>query len=100
METDIYVLSALLYEWLETLDPPILDVNDLCQIVVRSTNPKKCLQKLPECVGYLIEYLLRFISRIRPMTIDNQNAIIKRFMASITQQRVLINNAFLPSGKC
>ncbi|XP_044018064.1 protein tyrosine phosphatase domain-containing protein 1-like isoform X2 [Aphidius gifuensis] len=99
LETDIYILSGLLYEWLETLKQPVLDVASLSQIVTRSSKPKQCLQKLEPCSRYLIEYLLRFISRLRPISIDTQNLIIKRIIASITHQKIRIRQTLMPSGK-
>lgn len=99
METDLYVLSGLLYDWLETLKQPVLDVEGLSQIVIRGSKPRQCLQKLEPCNRYLIEYLLRFVSRLRPMTMDTQSLIIKRIIASITHQIIRIRQTLMPSGK-
>lgn len=93
LETDIYILSGLLYEWLEGLKYPILDVESLSQIVIRDTHPKQCLQKLQAYDRYLLEYLLRFVSRLRPLT------IIKRIIAAITHQSVRVRQTLMPSGK-
>ncbi|XP_026666795.1 protein tyrosine phosphatase domain-containing protein 1-like isoform X5 [Ceratina calcarata] len=97
METNLDILSGLLFEWLETLKHPLLDVDSLSYIVVWSTKPQKCLEKLPTCNRYLLEYLLRFICRLRPMTIESQSLITKRFMATLTQQSTWIKNNFYPS---
>ncbi|XP_026666796.1 protein tyrosine phosphatase domain-containing protein 1-like isoform X6 [Ceratina calcarata] len=99
METNLDILSGLLFEWLETLKHPLLDVDSLSYIVVWSTKPQKCLEKLPTCNRYLLEYLLRFICRLRPMTIESQSLITKRFMATLTQQSTWIKNNFYPSSK-
>ncbi|XP_026666794.1 protein tyrosine phosphatase domain-containing protein 1-like isoform X4 [Ceratina calcarata] len=100
METNLDILSGLLFEWLETLKHPLLDVDSLSYIVVWSTKPQKCLEKLPTCNRYLLEYLLRFICRLRPMTIESQSLITKRFMATLTQQSTWIKNNFYPSNNC
>ncbi|KAK0089052.1 hypothetical protein PV325_009415 [Microctonus aethiopoides] len=99
LETNIKILSGLLYEWLETLRGPVLDVETLSQIVIRGSRPKQCLQKFEIYNRYLLEYLLRFVSRLRPMTMDTQSLIIKRLMASLTHQTVRIKETFMPSGK-
>lgn len=99
METDLDVLSGLLFEWLETLKHPLLDVDSLSYIVVWSSKPERCLEKLPSCNRYLLEYILRFIIRLRPMTAENQSSITKRFIATLTQQTIWIKNAFYPSSK-
>lgn len=99
METDLDILSGLLFEWLETLKHPLLDVDSLSYIVVWSSKPERCLEKLPSCNRYLLEYILRFIIRLRPMTAENQSFITKRFIAMLTQQTIWIKNAFYPSSK-
>ncbi|CAK9812688.1 Protein tyrosine phosphatase domain-containing protein 1 [Anthophora plagiata] len=99
METDLDILSGLLFEWLETLKHPLLDVDSLSYIVVWSSKPQTCLEKLPAWNRYLLEYLLRFISRLRPMTAESQSLITKRFMSTLTQQSIWIKSNFYPSNK-
>ncbi|XP_012238136.1 protein tyrosine phosphatase domain-containing protein 1-like [Bombus impatiens] len=99
METDLYILSGLLFEWLETLKHPLLDVDSLSYIVVWNSKPQRCLEKLHNPNRYLLEYLLRFISRLRPMTPESQSLITKRFMAALTQQSIWIKNSFYPSNR-
>ncbi|XP_043513795.1 protein tyrosine phosphatase domain-containing protein 1-like isoform X2 [Frieseomelitta varia] len=99
METDLDILSGLLFEWLETLKHPLLDVDSLSYIVVWSSRPQRCLEKLPSSNRYLLEYLLRFISRLRPMTPECQSLITKRFMAALTQQSIWMKSAFYPSSR-
>ncbi|XP_076285133.1 uncharacterized protein LOC143211384 isoform X1 [Lasioglossum baleicum] len=99
METDLDVLSGLLFEWLETLKRPLLDIDSLSYVVVWGSKPQRCLEKLSACNRYLLEYLLRFITRLRPMTAESQSLITKRFMASFTQQSIWIKSSFYPSNK-
>ncbi|XP_076229638.1 uncharacterized protein LOC116423884 isoform X1 [Nomia melanderi] len=99
LETDLDVLSGLLFEWLETLKRPLLDIDSLSYIVVWNSRPQRCLEKLPACNRYLLEYLLRFITRLRPMTAESQSLLTKRFMATLTQQSIWIKSAFYPSNK-
>ncbi|XP_076679061.1 uncharacterized protein LOC143374659 isoform X2 [Andrena cerasifolii] len=99
METNLDILSGLLFEWLETLKHPLLDVDSLSYIVAWSSKPQRCLEKLPPCNRYLLEYLLRFVSRLRPMTAESQSLITKRFMATFTHQSIWIRSSFYPSNK-
>ncbi|XP_076544220.1 uncharacterized protein LOC143305266 [Osmia lignaria lignaria] len=99
METDLDILSGLLFEWLETVKHPLLDVDSLSYIVVWSSKPQRCLEKLPTSNRYLLEYLLRFVSRLRPMTAESQSLITKRFMAALTQQSIWIRSSFYPASK-
>ncbi|XP_076749525.1 uncharacterized protein LOC143422620 isoform X2 [Xylocopa sonorina] len=99
METNLDILSGLLFEWLETLKHPLLDVDSLSYIVVWSSKPQRCLEKLSGCNRYLLEYFLRFICRLRPMTAESQSLLTKRFMAALTQQSIWIKNSFYPCNK-
>lgn len=96
LETNLELLSALLFEWLEGLKHPLLDVDSLSYIVVWSSKPQRCLGKLSVCARYLLEYLLRFVTRLRPVTAESQSLIIKRLMAALTQQTIWIKNCFHP----
>nr|XP_050853107.1 protein tyrosine phosphatase domain-containing protein 1-like isoform X2 [Vespula vulgaris] len=99
LETDLDVLFGLLFEWLETLKHPVLDMDSLSYIVVWSSKPERCFEKIPSFSRYLLEYLLRFVSRLRPMTGESQSLVTRRFVASMTQQTVWMKNSFRPSNK-
>ncbi|XP_015606539.1 protein tyrosine phosphatase domain-containing protein 1 isoform X2 [Cephus cinctus] len=99
LETDLSLLSGLLYEWLETLKRPVLDLEDLSHIVIWSSKEQECLHKLQTSTRYLLEYLLRFLSRLRPLTMETQNLLGKRLMAALTQQCISINHILFPAGK-
>ncbi|XP_067212194.1 protein tyrosine phosphatase domain-containing protein 1-like isoform X2 [Linepithema humile] len=99
LETNLEILSTLLFEWLESLKHPLLDVDSLSYIVVWSSKPQRCLGKLSICTRYLLEYLLRFVTRLRPMTAESQSLITKRLMAALTQQKIWIKNSFYPPNK-
>lgn len=98
LETNLELLSALLFEWLENLKHPLLDVDSLSYIVVWSSKPQRCLGKQSVCTRYLLEYLLRFITRLRPVTAESQSLITKRLMAALTQQTIWIKNSFHPKS--
>lgn len=99
LETNLELLSALLFEWLEGLKHPLLDVDSLSYIVVWCSKPQRCLGKLPVGTRYLLEYLLRFVTRLRPATAESQSLITKRLMAALTQQKIWIKHCFHPQNK-
>lgn len=47
----------------------------------------------------LIEYLLRFIIRLRPLAANKKVDILKRLIASLTHQYIVVNGQSLPQGK-
>ncbi|TGZ53649.1 Protein tyrosine phosphatase domain-containing protein 1 [Temnothorax longispinosus] len=99
LETDLELLSTLLFEWLENLKHPLLDVDSFSYIVAWSSKPQRCLGKLPVYARYLLEYLLRFVTRLRPVTAESQSLITKRLIAALTQQKIWIKNCFHPPSK-
>jgi len=46
VEKNLYVLTGLLYDWLEHLRLPVLSRDDLSYIVILGNNPEACLKKL------------------------------------------------------
>lgn len=98
LETNLDVLFGLLFEWLETLKYPILDLDSLSYIVAWSSKPERCFEKIPISSRYLFEYILRFVSRLRPLTAESQSLVTRRIVAALTQQTVWIKNSYRPSN--
>ncbi|PSN44961.1 hypothetical protein C0J52_05490 [Blattella germanica] len=98
VEKNLYVLTGLLFDWLEHLRIPILSRDDLSYIVILGTHPEGCLRKLELSSQYVVEYLFRFLARIHPISRDTQLNVIKRFVASLTHQGVPIQGILKPSG--
>jgi protein tyrosine phosphatase domain-containing protein 1 len=46
MEKNLYVLTGLLYDWLEQLRIPVLSRDDLSYIVILGNQPEACLKKI------------------------------------------------------
>lgn len=89
-ETDVEMLSALLWFWLEMLEEPLLDRKTLVHVVIKAEKPVDALMKLQENSRFLIEYLIRFIARLRPESEQALDLLIKRFIASITHQMIRV----------
>lgn len=49
--------------------------------------------------GVLLEYLLRFVIRLRPLAAAKKVDILKRLLAALTHQSVMINENCLPTKK-
>lgn len=47
---------------------------------------------------YLIEYLLRFLSKLQPISDEEQNNLLKRLLAALSKHLVQIDNNLIPSG--
>ena len=85
-ETNLTILSALLMDWLEHLKVPIIDkvnlmitfyhdfhfMNDfqdsITYLVIHCGNLEKAFKRLPTAQGFVVEYLVRFVARLQPLT--------------------------------
>ncbi|XP_026750643.2 protein tyrosine phosphatase domain-containing protein 1-like isoform X1 [Galleria mellonella] len=98
-EEDPTVLTWLLCEWLEGLKQPVLDRDDLAAIVGRAQNVESCLLTLPMEDAMLLEYLLRFVTRLRPLAATKKIDILKRLLTSLAHQTIMISGRCLPTRK-
>lgn len=99
VESDISLLSGLLFEWLEHLRHPVFDQNCLTYLVTAASNVEFCLKKMELDTRYTVEYLVRFVSRLTLLPSDQQSSVIRRLMASLTHQAVPVNGVLKPAGK-
>ncbi len=96
-ETNLFVLTALLLEWLEHLRQPILDKDGITYVVIHCDNIDAALKRLPNHVCYILEYLIRFVARLRPLTKDKSENLMCRLMAALTHQCIVIDDKQYPS---
>ncbi|CAG4938888.1 unnamed protein product [Colias eurytheme] len=96
-EEDPVILTGLLFQWLEGLKYPVLDKEDLSNIVSRSTNVETCIKALQMEDIMLLEYLLRFVIRLRPLVANKKVDILKRLLASLSHQSINLNGKILPN---
>ncbi|KYB29622.1 protein tyrosine phosphatase domain-containing protein 1 isoform X1 [Tribolium castaneum] len=99
IETDLRILAMLLFEWIESLKHPVMKREFFENIVVNYKQPEVCFQKFPAEEGYFMEYLLRFVSKINPISKENQEDLIKRIIAACSQQTLLIQGKMKPIDK-
>ena len=92
------VLSATLWHWLDRLKQPVLTHSELGHIVAMPDRPDACLSRFDKGVRYTLEYLLRFVQRLRPSTPNQLDLLLRRLAGSLTQQAVEIDATFLPSN--
>ncbi|CAG9571006.1 unnamed protein product [Danaus chrysippus] len=95
-EEDPVILSGLLFEWLEGLKEPVLDKADLA-IIITSHDLENTIQALDTEDVILVEYLLRVVLRLRPLTAPRSLELIRRVLASLTHQTLIINDTRLPA---
>ncbi|KAL4706166.1 hypothetical protein ACJJTC_013631 [Scirpophaga incertulas] len=98
-EEDPAVLTGLLFEWLEGLKQPVLDRDDLSAIVGRAQDVEACVSALPMEDAILLEYLLRFVTRLRPIAAGKKVEILRRLLASLTHQTAMISGRCLPTRR-
>ncbi|CAH1121425.1 unnamed protein product [Ceutorhynchus assimilis] len=99
VETNLNILASLLFEWFEGLKTPILQLEHFENIVVMYKQPEECFHKigLEEC--YLIEYILLFISKLRPINPTAVQDVLKRIIGSLSKHTINLNSTTVPSGK-
>ena len=98
-ETNLFVLTGLLLEWLEHLKHPIMDKDSITFVVIHCDNIEAAMKRLPNNVCYILEYLVRFVARLQPLSRQQSEDIMNRLMASLTHQSTTIKGEKYPSGK-
>lgn len=86
-EKNLYVLTALLYYWLEHLRVPLFTSEELTTIVLHASDPRATLMKLPLEISSTVGYILHFVANLEPDT-NALQAVLKRMAASITHRIV------------
>uniref|UniRef100_A0AAR5P150 Protein tyrosine phosphatase domain-containing protein 1 n=1 Tax=Dendroctonus ponderosae TaxID=77166 RepID=A0AAR5P150_DENPD len=99
VESNLNILVSLLFEWFEGLKTPILQVKNFEDIVILFKQPDECFRKFGMEEAYLIEYFLKFISKLVTGRQEYIDDVLKRFLATLSKHTVKINSAPIPSGK-
>ncbi len=55
-------------------------------VVIYCDNIEAALKKLPNHVCYILEYLIRFVARLQPLTREQSEHVMMRIMAALTHQ--------------
>ena len=76
----------------------ISDRNGITFVVIHCDDVDAVLQRLPNHVCYIVEYLVRFVSRLKIDT-DKQNTLMMRLVAALTHQSVVIKGTTFPDAK-
>ena len=98
-ETNLVVLCGLLLEWLEHLKAPILGKDGITYVVIHCDNVEHALKKLPTYTAYILEYMVRFVARLNPLTREQKEDLLMRLVCALTHQSVTIHGINHPSGK-
>ena len=76
----------------------ISDRNGITFVVIHCDDVDAVLQRLPNHVCYIVEYLVRFVSRLK-IDADKQNTLMMRLVAALTHQSVVIKGTTFPDAK-
>ncbi|XP_049879952.1 protein tyrosine phosphatase domain-containing protein 1-like isoform X2 [Pectinophora gossypiella] len=98
-EEDPAVLSGLLFEWLEGLKAPVLGREQLALIVGRGHDVEATVLALDHENIMLVEYLLRVVTRLRPLAAGKKVEMLRRLLAALTHQTVNIHGKCLPTRR-
>ncbi len=85
-ETNLFVLTALLFEWMEHLKAPLLDNDSITYVVIYCDNIDSALKRLNNGVCYVVEYLARFVARLQPLSREKSENLMLRIIAALTHQ--------------
>lgn len=86
-EKNLYVLTGLLFFWLEHLRYPILGSDELTTFVLHGNDYTETLARLPLETAATLEYLLRCVTMLEPSSIYLE-ALLRRLSAALTQRTV------------
>ena len=67
-------------------------------MVIHCDDVDAVLQRLPNHVCYIVEYLVRFVSRLK-IDAEKQSTLMMRLVASLTHQSVVIKGTTFPDAK-
>ncbi|CAG7815757.1 unnamed protein product [Allacma fusca] len=86
-EKNLYVLTALLYLWMEHLKSPILGPEELTNVVLHAHDIQETLRRLPPESASTLDYLLHFVANLDPEE-HHLEVILRRIGASLTHRIV------------
>ena len=134
-ESDLFVLTGLLFEWLEHLRTPVIGKDAMTYVVIHCDDIEKAMSKvniknlskgknqqnyilllslqhktksngcflyfqISISTAFILEYLIRFLARIKPSLSDEDvEDLMRRFSASLTHQSVIIREMEHPFTK-
>ena len=68
-------------------------------MVIHCDDVQAVLQRVPNHVGYILEYLVRFVLRLKLDSADKMHTLLMRFVAALTHQSVVIKGTTYPDAK-
>ncbi|XP_053376892.1 protein tyrosine phosphatase domain-containing protein 1-like [Mercenaria mercenaria] len=87
-EGDPHVLGLLLWDWLDQLKEPVLRVQDLHVLLDWEEEPLVGLQKVEKGIRYTIEYLVKVISKLKPLNEQTLVNLYEKLLSHLTHQWV------------
>ncbi|XP_054168896.1 protein tyrosine phosphatase domain-containing protein 1-like [Oppia nitens] len=96
-ETNVNILAALLWSFIDSLPEPVLNKTCLCYLVLKAEKPLDALTKLEQSIRFTVEYLMRFMARLAPGDSDDRSLMVdlllKHLMARLTRQKLKLSDS-------
>ncbi|XP_060554656.1 protein tyrosine phosphatase domain-containing protein 1-like isoform X2 [Ruditapes philippinarum] len=87
-EGDAHVLGLLLWDWLDQLKEPVLRVQDLSILLNWIDEPLIGVQKVERGTRHTIEYLVKVISKLKPLNEQTVLNLYEKLLSHLTHQWV------------
>ncbi|XP_072181798.1 protein tyrosine phosphatase domain-containing protein 1-like [Diadema setosum] len=86
-EEDPFVISALMWSWLEQLKEPLLKEEDMETLMEHDSDILKALTQLDKNQRFTAECILKTIAGLRPLPSHTNARLVQRFIAAATQRQ-------------
>ncbi|XP_014669615.1 PREDICTED: protein tyrosine phosphatase domain-containing protein 1-like [Priapulus caudatus] len=88
-ESDINVLTRLLWSWIEHLNEPVIREQDLVKMVQYYDNHVRALRRLDKGTKNTVEFLVCFLAKLQPIPDSLHLKLLHRLVAALKQDPVL-----------
>ncbi|CAI9727507.1 tyrosine phosphatase domain-containing 1 isoform X2 [Octopus vulgaris] len=89
-ESNPEVLAALMWEWLNRLQEPILRYRDSKTLLTYSDDPFLCLSTLEKCPHATIDYLNKVVVRLLPLPEPVLNHLLEVLLSHLTHHYICL----------
>ncbi|XP_012937402.1 protein tyrosine phosphatase domain-containing protein 1 [Aplysia californica] len=87
-EEDPEVVSAVMWDWLDQLNEPILRAQDVSVLVENYNDPQRALMHIEKSTKHFLEYLARVLSKLQTGSSHEHQAVVERLLCHLCQKRL------------